>query len=57
MTALTALREGSQDAHRGLAALTRAGAAGVIRSGKDVQVVVGTKAELIATEMKRIADL
>ena len=25
MTALTALREGSQDAHRGLAALTRAG--------------------------------
>lgn len=38
-------------------ALTRAGAAGVIRSGRDVQVVVGTKAELIATEMKRIANL
>ncbi len=36
--------------------LTRAGAAGVIRSGRDIQVVVGTKAELIATEMKRIAD-
>lgn len=38
------------------AALTRAGASGVIRSGKDIQVVVGTKAELIATEMMRTAN-
>lgn len=35
--------------------LTRSGATGVIRSGKDIQVVIGTKAELIATEMKRLA--
>jgi len=34
--------------------LTRTGASGVIRSGKDIQVVVGTKAELIATEINRI---
>lgn len=37
--------------------LTRVGASGVIRSGKDIQVVVGTKADPIASEMKKMAGL
>jgi PTS system N-acetylglucosamine-specific IIC component len=30
------------------------GAAGVIKSGKSVQIIVGTKAEMIADEMKKL---
>ena len=35
-------------------ALKRLGASGVLRSGKSVQVVVGTKSELIATEIEKM---
>ena len=36
------------------AGLRRAGALGVVRKGEGIQVVVGTRAELIATEMQKI---